>query len=47
MKYDYSKIDKKVNEIVKKVCSYIKYFDESYIKEEIFSAYLYARDAHE
>lgn len=45
--YDYSKIDKKVDNIVKNVASYIDYFDIDYIKEEIFRAYIYARDAHE
>lgn len=44
---DYSKIDKKVEEIVKKVSSYINYFDERFIRDEIFNAYLYAREAHE
>jgi hypothetical protein len=45
--YDYSKIDKKVDNIIKKVANYIDYFDEDYIREEIYRAYIYARDAHE
>ena len=44
---DYSKIDIKVDCLIEEVCSYMKYFDESYIKKEIYKAYLYARDAHE
>jgi hypothetical protein len=45
--YDYSKIDKKVERIIKIVSSYITNLDKNFIKEEILKAYLYARDAHE
>lgn len=46
-KTDYSKIDKRVEKIVKKVSSYMTDLNEEYIREEIFKAYIYARDAHE
>ena len=45
--YDYSKIDKRVNTLVKKVSSYMPHFDISHIEAEINKAYFYARDAHE
>jgi hypothetical protein len=45
--YDYSDIDKIVEEIIQEVCGYMKNLNNDYIREEILSAYLYARDAHE
>ncbi len=45
--YDYSKIDRRVETIIKKVISYMTYLDKESIKEEIQKAYIYARDAHE
>ncbi|NUJ97541.1 bifunctional (p)ppGpp synthetase/guanosine-3',5'-bis(diphosphate) 3'-pyrophosphohydrolase [Candidatus Gracilibacteria bacterium] len=46
--YDYTKIDKKVFLIIKKVISYLgKYVSEETIKEEILKAYAYAKQAHE
>jgi len=44
---DYTKLDKKVDNIIKTVCGYIKDLSPEYIKQEILSAYLYAREAHE
>lgn len=46
-KNNYEKIDKKVEQIVKKVSFYMKNLNIEYIREEIFKAYFYARDAHE
>jgi hypothetical protein len=43
----YIKIDEKVESIVKKVSLYMRNLNYDYIKNEIFRAYLYARDAHE
>ena len=43
----YAKIDKKVEQIVKKVAEYMTSLDISNIREEIFKAYIYAREAHE
>ena len=43
----YIKIDEKVEGIVKKVSLYMRNLNYDYIKNEIFRAYLYARDAHE
>jgi hypothetical protein len=45
--YDYSKIDKKVNSIVKKVSLYMPTLSFDEIEKEIFKAYVYSRDAHE
>ncbi len=46
--YDYSKIDKKVDFIIKEVNSYLsKYVQKEIIKEEIKKAYEYAKKAHE
>ncbi len=45
--YDYSKIDRRVNQIIKKTSKYLTIFDEAFIREEILKAYHYARDAHE
>jgi len=44
---DYSKIDKKVDQIIKKTCIYLKIFDKELIENEIKKAYLYAKEAHE
>jgi GTP diphosphokinase / guanosine-3',5'-bis(diphosphate) 3'-diphosphatase len=44
--YDFSKIDKKVEKIIKDVCIYIKNSNKEYIEEQINKAYLYAKDAH-
>ncbi|MDD3144945.1 MAG: RelA/SpoT family protein [Candidatus Gracilibacteria bacterium] len=43
----YTKIDEKVEGIVKKVSLYMRNLNFEYIKSEIFRAYLYSRDAHE
>ncbi|MDD3646194.1 MAG: RelA/SpoT family protein [Candidatus Gracilibacteria bacterium] len=45
--YDYSKIDKKVEKIIKSVAVYMTYSDKKTINDEIYKAYYYARDAHE
>lgn len=45
--YDYSKIDKKVNDIVKKVSKYMVNLSFEEIEREVFKAYVFARDAHE
>lgn len=47
MEDKYSKIDKRVEAIVKKVSIYMPNLNIKYIREEIFKAYEYARDAHE
>ena len=47
MEDKYSKIDKRVEVIVKKVSIYMPNLNIKYIREEIFKAYEYARDAHE
>jgi len=44
---NYTKIDKKVEWLIKSVSSYMVNFDEDYIKNEICKAYTYSRDAHE
>ncbi len=43
----YTKINDKVEWIVKKVSLYMRNLNFEYIKSEIFRAYLYSRDAHE
>ena len=45
--YDYSKIDKRVNTIIKKISIYMPHFDINHIETEVNKAYFYARDAHE
>jgi len=45
--YDYSEIDKKVDIIVEKVSLYMKNINKDFIRDEIYKAYIYARDAHE
>jgi len=45
--YDYSKIDRRVDQIIKKTSKYLTIFEKSFIEEEILKAYYYARDAHE
>ena len=45
--YDYTKIDKKVDNIIEKVSLYMNNLNKDYIKNEIYKAYLYAREAHE
>lgn len=45
--YDYSTIDKKIDKIIKQVSLYIVNLDEGFIYDEIYKAYLFARDAHE
>lgn len=45
--YDYSKIDRKVDKVIRSVVKYMTYSDKKTIQEEIYKAYLYARDAHE
>jgi len=45
--YDYSKIDRRVDQIVKKTSKYLSIFDKNFIEKEILKAYHYARDAHE
>lgn len=43
----YTKIDEKVEWIVKRVSLYMRNLNFEYIRSEIFRAYLYSRDAHE
>jgi len=45
-KIDYTNIDKKVSEIIKKVSKYLN-VDKKVIEKEITKAYIYARDSHE
>lgn len=45
--YDYSKVDKKVNEIVKKVSKYMTDIPYEDINRDIFKAYNFSRDSHE
>ncbi|PZM81979.1 (p)ppGpp synthetase [Candidatus Gracilibacteria bacterium] len=47
MGYDYSKLEAKVESIVEKVSSYMTNLNSQYIREEIFKAYNYAKQAHE
>ncbi len=44
--YDYSILEKKICSIVDNVWKYMTYYDRDYIKEEIFKAYNYAKEAH-
>ena len=44
---DYTKVDKKIDSIIKEVSKYMKDLSFDYIKEEILKAYYYARKAHE
>ncbi len=46
-KIDYSKIDIKVEKIIKDTSKYLKIFEKDFIEKEIQKAYIYARDAHE
>jgi GTP pyrophosphokinase len=43
----YTKIDKKVESIIRKVKKYMTAFSPAHIQDEIWRAYIYARDAHE
>jgi len=43
---DYSKVDKYVRSLVKKVQAYMTFLEPDEIKQEIEKAYLYGRDAH-
>ena len=43
----YSKIDKKVESIIRKVKKYMTWYTPKHIHEQIWNAYIYARDAHE
>ena len=45
--YDYTKVDKKVDWIVKDVLVYMRNLSPEYIRSEIFKAYFYSREAHE
>jgi GTP diphosphokinase / guanosine-3',5'-bis(diphosphate) 3'-diphosphatase len=45
--YDYTKLDRKIDRIVNKVSEYITNFNKEYIKNEIYKAYIYAKEAHE
>ncbi len=45
--YDYSKIDKKIKEIAKKVSKYMTDVPYEDIERDIFKAYTFARDAHD
>lgn len=47
MEDKYLKIDKRVEQIVKKVAEYMPNLNSEFIREEIFKAYVFARDAHE
>ncbi len=44
---DYSKVDRKVTQIIKSTSKYLTIFDKKFIENEILKAYDYARDAHE
>ncbi len=44
---EYVKIDKRVEQIIKKTVTYLTIFDKKHIREEILKAYHFARDAHE
>lgn len=44
---DYSKVDRKVKQIIQNTSKYLTIFDKKFIKAEILKAYDYARDAHE
>ena len=43
---NYSKIDKKVEKIIKDTSKYLKIFDKDFIEEEIKKAYIFAKNAH-
>jgi hypothetical protein len=43
----YAKIDKKVEKIIKDVEKYMTGVTPAFIHEQIWNAYIYARDAHE
>lgn len=43
----YTKIDKKVESIIRKVKKYMTGYTPNHIHEQIWNAYIYARDAHE
>ncbi|MGB2111131.1 MAG: hypothetical protein ACPHY8_04690 [Patescibacteria group bacterium] len=43
----YIKIDKKVEAIIRKVKKYMTGYTPAHIHEQIWNAYIYARDAHE
>jgi hypothetical protein len=43
----YQKIDKKVENIIKEVEKYMTGVTPAFIREQIWNAYIYARDAHE
>jgi len=43
----YNKIDKKVENIIKNVEKYMNGSTPVFIRDEIWKAYIYARDAHE
>ncbi len=45
--HDYFEIDKKVDEIVANVALYMRNLNKAYINDEVYKAYIYARDAHE
>jgi Leu/Phe-tRNA-protein transferase len=45
--YIYTKVDMKVEKIIKNVAKHNKIFEKKFIHEEVQKAYLYARDAHE
>jgi len=44
---DYSKVDKKIEKIIRDTSKYLKIFDKDFIEKEIQKAYIYARNAHE
>jgi len=46
-KVDYTKIDKKVENIIKKAWKHLNNLDKEFVKKETEKAYIYARDAHE
>ena len=46
-KVNYSKIDKKVEHIIKKAWKHLSTLDRDFIEKEINKAYIYARNAHE
>ncbi len=45
--YDYSPLNKVVEEIIANVCGYMNHVDTEKIRHDIWSAYIFARNAHE
>ncbi len=47
MNNEYTSVDLSVKLIIERVCEYMPNLNQKYIYDEIWRAYLYARDAHE